>query len=381
MNTFNDVGLPASLASSIARMSFTIPTPIQKKTIPLALEGKDILGTAQTGTGKTAAYGIPLVAKLISDSQSHALVLTPTRELAIQVMDTLKQLMGRAPLPTALLIGGDSMPKQFRQLKAHPRLIVGTPGRINDHLERKTLILSFVDFLVLDETDRMLDMGFDHQLRRIVRFLTRKRQTLMFSATLPEGILVTAKKYLSNPVRISVGSTTTPLQKIEQKHVHLGDSEKYPRLLLELEQRCGSVLVFVKTKRGAARLAKRLSGINQRADALHGNLRQNQREKVMSAFRKMQYRILVATDVASRGLDVPHISHVINYDLPQCPEDYIHRIGRTARADKEGSALSLLTAKDRKSWRDIQLLLDPSWKEPGVPAGRIHKQNHQRSSR
>jgi ATP-dependent RNA helicase DeaD len=327
MQNFNEAGLPLPLMRSLERMGFVTPTPIQAQAIPHALAGRDVLGTAQTGTGKTAAFGIPLACKLLSNPRGSALILLPTRELAVQVMEALEQLLADSRIPSALLIGGESMPKQFEQLRKRPRLIVGTPGRINDHLQRGTLMLHDVQFLVLDETDRMLDMGFGVQLEAIAKYLTAKRQTLMFSATLPAEIVKLAGKYLQDPVRISIGSTTATATKVTQEHVRVSDEEKYPRLLSELENRSGSVIVFVKTKWGAEKLANRLRKEKHRADALHGDLRQNQRERVIDAFREQKYRILVATDIAARGLDIPHIEHVINYDLPHSPEDYIHRIG------------------------------------------------------
>ncbi|MDE3016410.1 MAG: DEAD/DEAH box helicase [Pseudomonadota bacterium] len=340
-------------------MGFTTPTPIQAAAIPPALLGRDVLGTAQTGTGKTAAFGIPMVNTLLGNPRGSALVLLPTRELAVQVMDTLIQLLGDSRMATALLIGGESMPKQFQQLKMRPRVIVGTPGRINDHLQRGTLVLHDTRFLVLDETDRMLDMGFHTQLEAIARYLTAQRQTLMFSATLPDNILKLADRYLTNPVRVSIGSTTATATKVTQEHINVTDEEKFPRLLKELQERQGTVLVFVKTKWGAEKLAEKLCKQRLRADALHGDLRQSQRERVIDGFREQKFRILVATDIAARGLDIPHIEHVINYDLPQCPEDYIHRIGRTARAGAEGAAVNLLAPKDSDKWRAIQRMLDP----------------------
>lgn len=364
MNKFTDAAIPLPLIQALDRMKFVTPTPIQAEAIPPALLGKDILGTAQTGTGKTLAFGIPLIARLMSNSRGSALVMTPTRELAVQVMDSLRKLLDiSAGIKTALLIGGESMPGQFRQLKMRPRLIVGTPGRINDHLERGSLMLHDTCFLVLDETDRMLDMGFSAQLDKISRYLTAQRQTLMFSATLPNNIVKLAGKYLRDPVRISVGSLTEAAPKIKQEIIHTTDAEKYGKLLEQLNQRTGSIIVFVKTKWGAARMADKLNRHKFSADAIHGDLQQNRRTRVINAFRNKQHRILVATDVASRGLDIPHIEHVINYDLPQAPEDYIHRIGRTARAGAEGASICLITEQDSSKWRAIQRLMNPGEKQ------------------
>jgi superfamily II DNA/RNA helicase len=360
MHTFHAFTLPRSLNESLAQLNFINPTPIQEAAIPYILEGKDVLGTAQTGTGKTGAFGIPLIAKLITNTQSAALVMTPTRELAMQVMKTLKLFIGQhKTIDTALLIGGASLAKQYIELRRKPRLIVGTPGRINDHLQQKTLSLRSVDFLVLDETDRMLDMGFGVQIDRILTYMPQERQTLLFSATMPENILKLSKKYLTTPERISVGSTTTPIASVEQENILLADSEKYDQLLEQLHKREGSIIVFVKTKFGAERMAKKLRTLKHEANAIHGGLRQNQRDKAISAFRNKNCRIMVATDIAARGLDIPHIEHVINYDLPQCPEDYIHRIGRTGRAGATGFAANLITPQDKKNWNAICRLIEP----------------------
>lgn len=355
---FSGFGLPAKLVQALTRMQYSTPTPIQAQTIPLALEGKDILGSAQTGTGKTAAFGIPLVAHLMENPEACALVLTPTRELATQVLSCIQQMVG-PQIKTALLIGGEPIFKQFSQLRRGARLIVGTPGRINDHLERASLKLENANFLVLDETDRMLDMGFGVQLDRIAEFLPQERQTLMFSATLPPTIVRLSSKYLSDPARVAVGSANTPAAKIKQELIHTTENDKYQHLVSQLEQRSGSIIIFVKTKHGTERLAEKLQSANYEVDAIHGDLQQRRRERVIQNFRNQKYRILVATDVAARGLDVPHIEHVINYDMPQCPEDYIHRIGRTARAGAEGSAVNLLTSADTSKWRAIHRLMNP----------------------
>ncbi len=372
MENFSELGLPPKLLASLEAMKFTTPTPIQAQAIPPALEGKDILGSAQTGTGKTGAFGIPLIAKLLTTPRGTALVLTPTRELAVQVRDALKQMLGKySTINTALLIGGESMPKQIEMLRSRPRLIVGTPGRINDHLDRGTLMLHDANFLVLDETDRMLDMGFGVQLDRIMKFMTAQRQTLLFSATLPPEIVKISAKYMQNPVRVSVGSTTAPVTRITQEIIRTNEADKYTLLIEQLEQRTGSVVVFVKTKHGADRLAEKLNRRKLNAEAIHGDLHQNRRDRVLKGFRDSKFRILVATDLAARGLDIPHIEHVINYDLPQVPEDYIHRIGRTARAGAEGAAVCLITAQDAEKWDAIQRLINPDYKpEPRHrPAG------------
>lgn len=360
MQSFSELNLPPALMTALAKMHFTTPTPIQTQAIPHALAGRDVLGSAQTGTGKTGAFGIPLVNRLLSNPRGSALILTPTRELATQVLQQLKLMVGNAPgIQTALLIGGESMPKQLAELRARPRIIVGTPGRINDHLERGSLMLHDASFLVLDETDRMLDMGFGPQLDRIFKFLPATRQTLMFSATLPDNIVKISQKYLKDPVRVAAGEVSKPIAKITQENIQVTDDNKYDQLVTQLNAREGSVIVFVKTKWGAEKLAKRLRTAKHSADAIHGDLRQNQRDKVIKNFREMKHRILVATDIAARGLDIPHIEHVINYDLPQVAEDYIHRIGRTGRNEAEGAAVNLITSADREKWGAIAKLLDP----------------------
>lgn len=365
MKDFNGFNLPTSLLHALKKLGFTTPTPIQIQAIPFALEGRDVLGSAQTGTGKTAAFGIPLVTKLINEPNGAAIVLTPTRELATQVLKQLQELLGHPTnIRCALLIGGDSMGKQLSQLKAKPRIIVGTPGRINDHLMRRTVNLGATNFLVLDEMDRMLDMGFGVQLEKIIKHMPTDRQTLMFSATMPANIMKTAEKYLRMPERVAVGSTISAAPKIKQELIHTPETEKYTKLVALLEERKGSILVFVKTKHGADRLSQKLIKHGHSAEAIHGDLRQRQRDRVIQSFRDKKHRVMVATDVAARGLDIPHIEHVINYDLPQAPEDYIHRIGRTARAGAEGSAVCLITPADGEKWRAIHRLMHPGEAPP-----------------
>jgi len=362
---FSDLPIENKLKNSIKFADFKIPTPIQSKSLPISLTGKDILGTAQTGTGKTLAFTIPMINKLILDKNAMALIICPTRELASQVMQTVLKLNVREiGIGNALLIGGESMQKQLKKLKKRARIIVGTPGRINDHLKRQSLNLSKVSYLVLDETDRMLDMGFTPQIELILKFIPKNHQTLLFSATLPNNILRISEKYLNNPERVAVGSLSSPIEKIKQETFQVTQDKKYHELINQLVERSGSILVFVKTKHGADKIVKRLKYDGHSADAIHGNLRQSKRDRVITGFRNGKNRILVATDVAARGLDIPLIQHVINYDLPQVPEDYIHRIGRTGRAGKEGSALTFLTPSDRSMWNSISRLIDPNFKPP-----------------
>ncbi len=390
MQNFDEANLPQFLSTRLKKMEFLTPTPIQAMAIPHALAGKDLLASAQTGTGKTLAYGLPLLTKLINNPFSTALILLPTRELAMQVMESLQQIAGiektnfgdfrrskKKPaaekekakkseinIKTALLIGGADIRLQMQQLKKSPRLIVGTPGRVHDHLQRGLLKLNKTEILVLDEADRMLDMGFGVQLEAIAPFLTSdKRQTLMFSATLPRNIEKLAESYLTEPLRLSAGAANCPAEKVKQSQIKLTNAQKHGQLTKELQERSGSIIIFVKTKHAADDLAFQLQKEGHEADALHGDLRQNRRSKVITNFRKQKYRILVATDVAARGLDIPHIDHVINFDLPQNPEDYIHRIGRTARGNAKGEAVNFLSPQDSAKWKAIFKLLNPGAKE------------------
>ena len=300
MENFKLLKIEDSLKNSLQKMKFTKPTPIQSMAIPVALEGKDILGTAQTGTGKTLAFSIPLINKLILDKNAMALVMCPTRELATQVMAAIKSIISdKINIKTALLIGGEAMQKQLRQLGNRSRIIVGTPGRINDHLKRKSLNLAATRYLVLDETDRMLDMGFTPQIELILKFVPKDHQTLLFSATLPQNIVRISERYLSKPERISTGSTSVPIAKIKQETFQVFKENKYDELVNQFIARKGSILVFVKTKRSADKIVKRLKEEGHSADAIHGDLRQSKRDRVINSFRKGLKRILIATDVAA----------------------------------------------------------------------------------
>ncbi|MFA6037164.1 MAG: DEAD/DEAH box helicase [Legionellales bacterium] len=381
MNTFQDLNLPVPLQEALVRMNYAQPTEIQAKAIPIAMQGHDILGSAQTGTGKTAAFSIPLINKLIEDPNACALIMTPTRELAEQVITVLHQLLNKCrDIKTALLIGGMPIQKQFLRLKENPRIIVGTPGRINDHLDRRSLNFKNTRILVLDEADRMLDMGFGIQLEAIAKHLPTERQTFMFSATLPKRILSLSEKFMSNPQRIKVGATHAPLARIKQDVIRTTEDGKYASLLKELDLRTGSVIIFAKTKRKVDQLAKKLNE-KMGAGAMHGDLRQHQRTRILKEFRDQKYRVLVATDVAARGLDIPHIEHVINYDLPQAPEDYIHRIGRTARGLAEGSALCFISREDEKYWRAIERLLGGDESGPSMQRATNNNSSRPQSSR
>lgn len=371
---FKEFALNPALHASLDVMKFETPTPIQAMAIPFALEGRDILGSAQTGTGKTAAFCVPMINFLMNNQAAHALVMLPTRELASQVHDVARKMIGnenKGPngIKTALLIGGEPIGKQYAQLDRRPRLIVGTPGRINDHLRSNGDLVDRVAFVVLDEADRMLDMGFMPQIDSILSETALERQTLMFSATFPDNIIKFSKQYLQNPERVSAGVQSKPGENIEQESMHVAQERKYDELMLQLQKREGSVIVFVRTQHGADKLAAKLNNDEHTAEAIHGGLRQRQRDRVIQMFRKGNCRILVATDVAARGLDVPHIEHVVNYDLPQVAEDYIHRIGRTARGGAKGQAVSFISPGEKHLWRDIERMLNPNQPDSDVREG------------
>ena len=354
MSNFNTLGISKEILLNLNNLKLTNPTPIQKKAIIPALQGKDILANAKTGTGKTAAFGIPLIQKLNENKEASALILTPTRELAIQVDKHIKDLMGNnIKIKSVVIIGGDSIQKQVKLIKNKVRLIIGTPGRISDHLNKGTLNLNKISHLVLDETDRMLDLGFSIQINKIIKFIPKKRQTLLFSATIPNKIEKISQEYLQNPIRISIPDDKLILTNIKHNVVNLTSNEKYDKLLEEINSRAGSIIVFMKTKHSSKKMCLKLQKYGLSVNAIHGNVRQSKRISILNNFRKKKYRILVATDVAARGLDIPHIKHVINYDLPQSSEDYIHRIGRTARAGASGAAICFVTEKDKKLWNII----------------------------
>ena len=361
MDNFLNLGISKEILFNLKSLNLVKPTPVQQRAIVPGFEGKDILAIANTGTGKTAAFGIPIIQRLNENKSLSALILSPTRELSIQIGKHLRELMGKnISIKSAVLIGGDSMKKQIELIKKKPRIIIGTPGRIYDHINRKTLNLKSINILVLDETDRMLDLGFIQQIQKIINFLPSKKQTLLFSATLPKNIRNISSKYLFNPVNISVEKKEKILQNINHNTLNINQGEKYNKLLQELDTREGSVIVFMKTKHSSKKIYLKLLKDGQSVNTIHGNIRQNKRINILNKFRNQKFRVLVATDIAARGLDIPHIEHVINYDLPQRTEDYIHRIGRTARAGKKGSALSFISESDKKIWRMISKLINPN---------------------
>jgi len=356
MKKFSEFGLSDRLLTLLGKMGYKAPTEIQEKTLPVILEGRDILASSQTGSGKTGAFLIPLIAKLEENPHQNMLVITPTRELAKQVYTVANQMAGgEGHLRTALLIGGEAMFRQTKQLKAKPRIVIGTPGRLNDHLQQNALKLNKTHYLVLDETDRMLDMGFGIQINSILEHMPVERQTVLFSATLPKAIVKLSADYLVDPVRVAVGNPNAIADKI-QNHV-LETDDKFETLCEILNSAYGAAIVFVRTQRNADNLKEKLKARKFRSEVLHGGLRQSRRASVMKLFRDKKVEILVATDVAARGIDVPHVEHVVNYHVPDQPEDYIHRIGRTARAEKTGEAFTLLDKGDGAKWKAVQRFL------------------------
>ena len=363
--TYAELDLPPELHRALADLNFIHPTPIQEKAIPIALTGQDIIGCAATGTGKTAAFLIPLLTKLIDEPEATALVLLPTRELALQVgevhHDLTKYLRG---MGAVTLIGGVAMGNQLKGLARRPRLIVATPGRLLDHLGRNSVSLKKLGFLVLDEADRMLDMGFQPQLREILRYLPHERQTMLFSATLPANILELSSKYLVDPARVDIkGAPTLDGKPAEPQKLNIAEStvqveqkEKNETLLDELNAREGSVLVFARTQSRVDRVCRYLESYDISVARIHGGRTQGQRVRALDGFRDGSTRVLIATDLASRGIDIDHVAHVINFDLPQAPEDYVHRIGRTGRAGRSGQAVSFVTREDAPMWRAIERL-------------------------
>tara|TARA_B100001989_G_C24531023_1_gene461648 strand:+ start:81 stop:1271 length:1191 start_codon:yes stop_codon:yes gene_type:complete len=385
MHSFNQLNLSSDSLKILKGLKFENPTPIQEKVIPVALQGNDVMGTAQTGSGKTLSYILPIVEKLRKNVNDKFLILAPTRELSEQVFSVAKIFLGHGkPFKAINLIGGKGIFSQINQLKKNPQIIIGTPGRINDLLERKSFSLSKCSIVVLDEMDRMLDMGFGYQVDKIMKQVNKNRQMIMLSATIPAQIRKISSKYLNNPVNISIENNDVIETNIKQKVIKTIPNEKVDELINQIDQRKGSILIFAKTKIGVDKLVKKLKANSVKASALHGGMRQNKRSKIMQNFRDERFRILVATDIASRGLDVPHIEHIINYDMPQAPEDFIHRIGRTARAGSVGEAVSFLTQKDTRIWRSIERLLNKEEfkKKKGNPKNEnIPKFKHKRRGR
>jgi ATP-dependent RNA helicase RhlE len=368
---FYDLGIAPNVLEVLDRLHFKIPTPIQERSIPVAIEGKDLVGIAQTGTGKTLAFGVPMIQAALNGRQG--LVILPTRELALQVNEVFHKIGTPLGVRTAVLIGGEYISKQIHALRRNPQIIIGTPGRIIDHLEQKTLSLKSVNMLVLDEADRMLDMGFAPQLKRILQVLPRERQTMLFSATMPQNILTIAQAYMKLPTRVEIAPPGTTVEKVTQELFFIEKHDK-PRLLEKiLGEYRGSVLVFSRTKHGAKKIAVGIRALGHSAVELHSNRSLNQRKEALDGFRNGKYRILVATDIAARGIDVKGIELVLNYDLPQDSEDYVHRIGRTARAGGIGHAISFAMPDQKSDVRDIERFIRsalPLSKLPELPPAR-----------
>ncbi len=360
MTHFKDLPLSAELQQKLAQLQFTTPTPVQASAIPPALEGKDVLATAQTGTGKTLAFLVPTIERLapqLSKKQVAALVLVPTRELAVQVHEQYEKLRPRGAAPAALVIGGVGEHQQIQAVRKGASLIVATPGRLEDYLRRKLINLSSVKTLVLDESDRMLDIGFLPAIRRIVAALPRERQTLCFSATLSASVVNLVDDYMKHPVRVALGSTSKPADTVELQAFEMSQAEKPEALRQLLYSEKGQTLVFARTKRGTERLAKSLVRDGFSAAMIHGDRTQSQRQSALNGFVDGKFQVLVATDVASRGIHVDKVAHVVNYDLPQVAEDFIHRVGRTGRMGTAGRASTLVAGAEVGELRSIERAL------------------------
>lgn len=360
-NKFSDLGISPIILKALENLNLEIPTPIQAKTIPAALSGQDIIGIAQTGTGKTLAFGIPMLQHL-GKTVGIGLVIAPTRELALQVEESLRKLGASLGVKTAALIGGEAIERQLVKLRRNPHVVVATPGRLIDHLKRRTFKLDKVEVLVLDEADMMLDLGFAPQIKEILTQTPAERQTMLFSATMPAAIVKIAANYMKLPVSIEVAPPGTTAAQIDQEIFIIKDEERLHHLQDILKQYDGSVLVFVRTKHGARALALKLRSLGHKATEIHSNLSLSQRRTSLHNFKSKTARILVATDVAARGLDINGIELVVNYNLPDSSEDYVHRIGRTARAGQSGKAISFATAREQRDIQTIERLINKSIK-------------------
>jgi ATP-dependent RNA helicase RhlE len=361
LSEFETMGLPKRLIERLSELGLTTPTPIQARAIPEALNGHDVLGLAQTGTGKTAAFGLPLITLLSenpgrpSPKTVRALILAPTRELASQIVENLKDYTKGTPIKVALVVGGQSINVQSKRLENGIDILVATPGRLIDLMDRRALTLKESHFLVLDEADQMLDMGFIHALRQIATHLPEQRQTMLFSATMPKLMNEIANTYLKSPKRIQVSPPGKAADKVTQVVHFIAKTEKQS-LLIELlgEHKEERALVFGRTKHGCEKLMKQLVARGFAATSIHGNKSQGQRERALAAFKKGEMKVLVATDVAARGLDIPDVRHVYNYELPNVPDAYVHRIGRTARAGKDGAAIAFCAPDEMDLLKDIE---------------------------
>jgi ATP-dependent RNA helicase RhlE len=364
LTSFSDFGLADPIALALREENYVTPTPIQAQTIPIAITGRDVVGIAQTGTGKTASFALPILHRLIHPRKQTAakscrvLVLSPTRELSGQILDSFQAYGRHLRLTSTLAIGGVPMGRQVRAVMPGVDIMVATPGRLLDLVRGNALKLNQVEFLVLDEADRMLDMGFINDIRKIVAKLPTERQTLFFSATMPKAIAELAEDMLRNPERVAVTPVSSTAERVSQRIIQVDRGAK-PTLLAKLlkAEPVDRALVFTRTKHGADKVVKSLAKVNIAAQAIHGNKSQNHRERTLAAFRSGEIRTLVATDIAARGIDVDGVSHVVNFDLPNVPETYVHRIGRTARAGADGVAISLVDAEEMAYLRDIEKLI------------------------
>jgi len=366
---FEDLGISSQIIKALYQMGFEEPTPIQQLAIPLALEGKDIIGQAQTGTGKTAAFGVPIVQNARKSKSPTAIILAPTRELAIQVAEEINRIARYKKLYTLPVFGGQSIDRQIRALQKGVDIVAGTPGRVIDHLNRGTLVLDRIRTVVLDEADEMLDMGFIDDIERILGRVPAERQTMLFSATIDRQVLGISRKYMKDPERVSVSVADIVVPKIKQIFYEVWEEEKIDALtrVIDTEDpyRC---LVFCHTKRDVDNVAKRLQKMGYNADAIHGDYTQARRNSVMKSFRTGDIDILVATDVAARGLDIQDVTHVFNYSIPQNPESYVHRIGRTGRAGKSGIAISFVTPKEYRQLKLIEKTARTRLKKARLPS-------------
>ncbi len=355
-HTFDTLGISPKLLDALKAFGVSTPTPIQHQAIPQAVEGKDVIGIAQTGTGKTLAFGVPML-QLLTGSDKKGLVLLPTRELALQVEESLSKLGRTAGITCAVLIGGASMRQQVGALRRNPDIVIATPGRLIDHLQQGTIRLDKVAILVLDEADRMLDMGFQPQIKKILETVPKERQTMLFSATLSGDIAAIASKHMKTPISIEVAPQGTTAEKVTQEFFVVHREQKMALLENLLHKYTGSTLVFSRTKHGASKILRQLKEGGHNVAEIHGDRSLSQRRAALDGFKNGRYRILIATDIASRGIDVKGIEVVINFDLPTDSADYVHRIGRTARAGAEGHAISFALPNERGGMRDIERLI------------------------
>ncbi len=365
---FDGLGIAPKIIEILDKIKFKTPTPIQRKAIPIANEGKDLFGIAQTGTGKTHSFAIPMIQNL-AQKPGIGLILAPTRELAIQIDEAIRGIAGAFGMKTACLIGGASMFEQVAALRRNPRIIIATPGRLIDHMSQWNVETENVSILVLDEADRMLDMGFQPQLDKILKFVPKQRQTMLFSATMPPEIMAMAAKHMKLPIRIEVAPQGTAAETVTQELFIVRHDAKSKLLAKLLSQYHGAVLLFTRTKMGARKVTRNIKDMGYNAAEIHSNRSLNQRREALEGFKRGRYKVLVATDIASRGIDVTGIELVVNYDLPEDAENYVHRIGRTGRAGHKGHAISLATPDQASEVRDIEKLIRvnlPVSKHPDV---------------